>query len=177
MELSIPQVLSSRCPPSTYVAVIRQNSVTSYITNTVLPLKYFIIHLNQIHSPWRWRQYIPATRWNRPWLHGMNTPRIITWIAIKTCINISRTQDCLVSGLINCLMFGDYEQLFLMQPLCSFLNIRWSVICHHPNLLELIRIFVKWLHLYSILKLFFFATLYKLCCPNIHCSWQKFKAC
>jgi hypothetical protein len=34
-----------------------------YKTNTVLPVKYFIIHLNRIQSPWRWWQYVPPKYW------------------------------------------------------------------------------------------------------------------
>jgi hypothetical protein len=69
-------------PPS--VALICQNSFKpSYITDTFSPSLYVSIHLNQIQSPWRWRQYVAWKYHNRPLLYGVKTPppeMIVSWL-------------------------------------------------------------------------------------------------
>ena len=61
-----------------------------YITNISLPLNHFNIHLNQMQSPWRWRQHIP--------LKCPST--LIIWQSIKTKqTTISASSFIIFNGL------------------------------------------------------------------------------
>ena len=64
----------SHLPPST--DVIGSNCLgTSNSTDTFLTADYLCIHLNQIQSPWTWKQNIPLKCHNKTLLCGTQTRR------------------------------------------------------------------------------------------------------
>ena len=57
-----------------------QPPCATQLNHKLLLPDHFCIHLNWIQSPCRWRESILPVRWNKPLLHGIQTPKMsIIW--------------------------------------------------------------------------------------------------